>query len=97
MLLVDADVHLRLFVSASSFAGEILKPNTPHDPLPASAGQDSIARMDAMRFAKGSMRTAEIRRNMQKTMQSDAAVFRTQVCLQELLQPILTSPDSSHV
>lgn len=66
-------------LAAAAAAGEILKPNTPHTPLPASAGQDSIARLDKLRHAKGSLRTAEIRRNMQRTMQSDAAVFRTQV------------------
>lgn len=32
-----------------------------------------------MRYAKGAIPTAECRTRMQKTMQSDAAVFRTQV------------------
>lgn len=60
-------------------AGEILKPGTKHAPLPADAGQQSIARLDELRNAKGELRTADIRRNMQKSMQRDAAVFRTQV------------------
>ncbi|KXZ48381.1 hypothetical protein GPECTOR_28g788 [Gonium pectorale] len=63
--------------------GEIMKPNTPHRPLPASAGQDAIARLDALRNAKGNLRTAEIRRSMQKVMQNNAAVFRTQETLEE--------------
>ncbi|GIL76136.1 hypothetical protein Vretimale_5743 [Volvox reticuliferus] len=63
--------------------GEIMKPNTPHKPLPASAGENAIARLDKLRNAKGSLRTAEIRRNMQKVMQNNAAVFRTQETLQE--------------
>eukprot|EP00775_Hariotina_reticulata_P006822 gene6822-7039_t len=63
--------------------GEILKPNTPHKPLPDSAGEEAIARLDRLRNAKGSLRTAEIRRTMQKVMQSDAAVFRTQSSLEE--------------
>lgn len=46
--------------------GEILKPNTPHKPLPESAGEEAIARLDRLRNAKGSLRTAEIRRAMQK-------------------------------
>ena len=56
-----------------------MKPNTPHAPLPADAGQETIARLDKIRNAKGSLRTAEIRKDMQKIMQNNAAVFRTQV------------------
>jgi hypothetical protein len=63
--------------------GEVLKPNTPHKPLPADAGEEAIARLDKLRTADGNLRTAEIRRNMQKIMQSDAAVFRTQSSLEE--------------
>lgn len=64
-------------------AGEISKPNAPHKPLPANAGDEAIARLDRLRNAKGNLRTAEIRRNMQRVMQSDAAVFRTQSSLEE--------------
>uniref|UniRef100_A0A7S0UQ10 Succinate dehydrogenase [ubiquinone] flavoprotein subunit, mitochondrial n=1 Tax=Polytomella parva TaxID=51329 RepID=A0A7S0UQ10_9CHLO len=63
--------------------GEVLKPNTPHQPLPANAGQECLSRLDKLRFAKGNLRTAEIRRNMQRIMQNDAAVFRTQSSLEE--------------
>jgi hypothetical protein len=62
-----------------SCPGETLKPGAKHAPLPANAGENAIARLDELRNAKGSLRTAEIRRNMQRIMQSDAAVFRTQV------------------
>ncbi|GBF94669.1 succinate dehydrogenase flavo subunit mitochondrial [Raphidocelis subcapitata] len=63
--------------------GEIAKPNAPHKPLPADAGELAVSRLDALRNAKGSLRTAEIRRNMQKVMQNNAAVFRTQESLEE--------------
>eukprot|EP00798_Chlamydomonas_sp_ICE-L_P027252 gene27251-2506_t len=63
--------------------GETLKPGTPHPPLPANAGENAIARLDKLRYSKGSLRTADIRRNMQKIMQNDAAVFRTQETLAE--------------
>lgn len=43
-----------------------MKPNTPHKPLPATAGEGAVARLDKLRNAKGNLRTAEIRRNMQK-------------------------------
>ena len=36
-----------------------------------------MERLDKLRNAKGSQRTADIRLNMQRVMQSDAAVFRT--------------------
>eukprot|EP00882_Tetradesmus_deserticola_P013614 GHRQ01014454.1.p3 GENE.GHRQ01014454.1~~GHRQ01014454.1.p3 ORF type:complete len:118 (+),score=35.71 GHRQ01014454.1:30-356(+) len=53
-------------VSVLCPAGDIAKPNAPHKPLPAGAGDEAIARLDKLRNAKGSLRTAEIRRTMQK-------------------------------
>lgn len=35
-------------------------------PLKASAGEESVANLDKLRFANGSLRTSEIRLNMQK-------------------------------
>jgi hypothetical protein len=46
-------------------AGEIAKPNAPAKPLPPGAGDEAISRLDKLRNAKGSLGTAEIRRNMQ--------------------------------
>ncbi len=43
----------------------------------------ALANFDALRHAKGSLPTAEIRLNMQRTMQADAAVFRTRETLAE--------------
>lgn len=63
--------------------GEVLKPGTPHKPLPASAGESTVAHLDKIRNADGSLTTAVIRRNMQRTMQNNAAVFRTQETLTE--------------
>uniref|UniRef100_A0A7R9YUB8 Succinate dehydrogenase [ubiquinone] flavoprotein subunit, mitochondrial n=1 Tax=Chlamydomonas euryale TaxID=1486919 RepID=A0A7R9YUB8_9CHLO len=63
--------------------GEVLKPGAKHPPMPADAGQDTIARLDKLRNAKGSLRTSEIRRNLQRIMQNNAAVFRTQETLAE--------------
>jgi len=58
------------------------KPGLPHKPLAANAGEASVANLDKLRNAKGSMRTAEVRLRLQKTMQRDAAVFRTQESLE---------------
>lgn len=61
---------------------ENLKPDTPHAPLAKDAGSETLARFDKVRYANGAVPTAEIRLEMQKTMQSDAAVFRTESSLQ---------------
>ncbi len=68
---------------ASRHAASIVKPGTAHRPLPPGAGDFALARLDKLRNASGSRSTAEIRLEMQKTMQSDAAVFRTGSSLQE--------------
>ena len=60
-----------------------IKPGQPHKDLPASACDQALANLDRLRHANGSTPTAEIRMSMQKTMQADAAVFRTEKTLQE--------------
>lgn len=69
--------------AAALRAAEVLKPGTPHKPLPADAGELAVSRLDKLRNASGSRRTAEIRLAMQRVMQNDAAVFRTQSTLEE--------------
>jgi succinate dehydrogenase / fumarate reductase flavoprotein subunit len=69
--------------AAAIRAAEIIKPGTAHKPLPKDAGDEAIAKLDKLRHAKGSLKTAEIRKNMQRTMQNNAAVFRTGEVLQE--------------
>ncbi|MDQ0007949.1 succinate dehydrogenase / fumarate reductase flavoprotein subunit [Luteibacter jiangsuensis] len=62
---------------------ELIKPDTPHKDLPANALDKVLGRFDALRHANGGTPTAQIRAEMQKTMQSDAAVFRTGETLRE--------------
>jgi len=62
---------------------ETIKPGQPHKALPASALDKALANLDKLRFANGSTPTAEIRDNMQRIMQNDAAVFRTGETLQQ--------------
>lgn len=69
--------------SAAIRAKEIITPGASHKTLPANAGDESLARLDKIRYAKGSLSTAEIRKKMQRTMQNHAAVFRTQDVLKE--------------
>ncbi len=67
---------------------ELIKPGTPHRDLPANALDKALGRFDALRYADGGTPTAQIRADMQKTMQSDAAVFRTGETLKEGSQKI---------
>ena len=69
--------------AAALRAAETIKPGTSHAPLPKDGADRALARLDRLRHADGSRRTAEIRLDMQKTMQNDAAVFRTQEVLEE--------------
>jgi succinate dehydrogenase (ubiquinone) flavoprotein subunit len=67
---------------------EILKPGTPLPQIPADVGQQSIANFDKLRHANGSIPTAELRLQMQKTMQSYAAVYRTGETLEKGVQEL---------
>jgi succinate dehydrogenase / fumarate reductase flavoprotein subunit len=62
---------------AARHCAQLVKPGAPHRALKADCADASLARLDALRFAKGPRRTADIRLDMQRIMQSDAAVFRT--------------------
>jgi len=62
---------------------EVIKPGLPH-PEPAHWNLDLIlADFDALRYAHGATTTADIRNQMQRVMQDNAAVFRTGEILQE--------------
>ncbi len=63
--------------------GETIKSGAAHKMLPESACDKALANLDKLRNANGSMSTADVRLNMQRTMQSDAAVFRTSKSLKE--------------
>jgi succinate dehydrogenase / fumarate reductase flavoprotein subunit len=68
--------------AAALRAAEKIKPGSPHAPLPKNGSEPALSRLDRLRHADGSRRTSEIRLDMQKTMQSNAAVFRTQEVLE---------------
>ncbi len=69
--------------SAAQRCAEIIKPGMSHSPLKDNACDQALSRFDGIRHSKGSEKTADIRLNMQKTMQSHAAVFRTGDVLDE--------------
>ncbi|KQZ77697.1 fumarate reductase [Rhodanobacter sp. Root561] len=80
--------------AAAHRCAELIQPGTAHKDLPANVLDKSLARFDALRHANGSTPTAQIRMAMQRTMQSDAAVFRTGASLAEGKQKISEVYDS---
>ncbi|MCF8007837.1 MAG: succinate dehydrogenase flavoprotein subunit [Methylovulum sp.] len=64
--------------SAAIRCAELIRPNQPHRSLKKDACATALARFDKIRFAKGSLASADIRLAMQRTMQTNAAVFRSQ-------------------
>ena len=63
--------------AAALRAAELLTPNQPHEPLKNGAVDEVLGRFDRLRHADGGTPTAELRLEMQKTMQNYVAVFRT--------------------
>ena len=69
--------------AAAHRAAEVVKPGAAQPPLPPRAGENSLDRFDRVRNAKGDTTSAEIRLQMQRTMQNHAAVFRNSELLKE--------------
>ena len=71
-------IDLVVFGRAAAIrAGEIVDPKARFAPVNTVEVDRALDRFDATRHAKGPVPTAELRLEMQKTMQADAAVFRT--------------------
>jgi succinate dehydrogenase / fumarate reductase flavoprotein subunit len=62
---------------------ELITPGEKHADLPPGSADLALGRLDRLRYAKGSTPTAELRLRMQKTMQTNCAVFRTGEVLDE--------------
>ena len=77
--------------AAAMHCAATLKPEAEHAPLPASASEPIVARLDRLRHRQGQRATAEVRLEMQKLMQSDAAVFRTGKTLAEGCEKLKTT------
>ena len=69
--------------AAAIKARELIEPGTPLRPYREGCADGAIARLDRLRQAKGGLKTSEIRLEMQRLMQSNAAVFRTSKVLAE--------------
>ena len=77
-------IDLVVFGRAAAIrAAEIVTPGAPNPDMPQKSIDAALDRFDGFRHAKGTTGTAELRLEMQKTMQADAAVFRTDKTLAE--------------
>ena len=69
--------------AAAYRAAATVEAGAAHAPVPESATEKALERLDKMRYAKGSSSTSEIRGAMQEAMQRHAAVFRSSTSLTE--------------
>ena len=69
--------------AAAKRAAEIVKPGSPHEEVSNLETDKCLDRFDKIRNSNGSTRTSDLRLEMQKTMQSKCAVFRTEKTLKE--------------
>mgnify|MGYP000573729469 CR=1 FL=1 len=77
-------VDLVVFGRAAAIrASEIIKPDSPHKPLPKDSADLALSRLDKVRNSKGKLPSAVIRDKMQRTMQNNAAVFRDEATMAE--------------
>ena len=71
-------IDLVVFGRAAAIrAGEIVNPKDRATDVNKAEVDKALGRFDDLRQAKGAVPTADLRLEMQKTMQADAAVFRT--------------------
>ncbi|RFP88876.1 succinate dehydrogenase flavoprotein subunit [Rhodobacteraceae bacterium 63075] len=77
-------IDLVVFGRAAAIkAGEVVDPSQANPTLNKASVDAAFDRFDGLRNASGAVPTAELRLEMQKTMQSDAAVFRASKTLKD--------------
>jgi len=77
-------IDLVVFGRAAAIrAGKLVDPEAPAAAYNKASVDKAFDRFDGLRHANGAIPTAELRLEMQRTMQADAAVFRTDKTLKE--------------
>ena len=77
-------IDLVVFGRAAAIrAGQVVDADAPVAPINQAALDKAMGRFDDIRYANGATPTADLRLEMQQTMQADAAVFRTDKTLAE--------------
>ena len=80
-------IDLVVFGRAAAIrAGQVVDADAPVPVAPKAAIDAAFDRFDGIRHAEGAIPTADLRLEMQRTMQADAAVFRTDKTLAEGVQ-----------
>ena len=69
--------------AAAQRAKDILKNYDLNKPIDNNSLESGLERFDSLRYADGKQNTADVRLNMQRIMQNNAAVFRTSEILSE--------------
>jgi len=69
--------------AAGKRVAEVVTAGEKHGALPADHADMTLGRLDGFRYADGAAPTADVRLKMQKTMQGNCGVFRTDEVLQE--------------
>jgi len=70
--------------------GQLMKPGEPQKELAKNAGESTIAWLDSIRFANKTIPTNDLRLEMQRTMQTNCAVFRDGPVLKDGVKKINT-------
>jgi succinate dehydrogenase / fumarate reductase, flavoprotein subunit len=87
-------LDLIVFGRAAAYkAAEVVKAGATHKSLSADATDFAVGRLDKMRNAKGERLVSEVRDEMQRVMQNDCAVFRTNESLAEGVGKINTAAE----
>ena len=82
-------IDLVVFGRAAAIrAAKVVDPSTPVPAPNLASVEKAFDRFDALRNANGATPTAELRLDMQKAMQADAAVFRTDKTLGEGVEKV---------
>ena len=79
---------------AARHCASIVKPGARQKALPRGGDELALSRIDRLRHAQGPRPTAEVRLEMQKIMQADAAVFRTGASLAQGVERLARTFDS---
>jgi len=94
-------IDLVVFGRAAAIrAAKVVDPSTGVPDVPRASMDYAMTRFDKIRHADGGTPTAELRLEMQQTMQADAAVFRTDKTLAEgveKMQGVAGKMDDLHV
>jgi len=94
-------IDLVVFGRAAAIrAGQVVDPKASNSPVNTAEVDRALSRFDGLRHAKGAVPTADLRLEMQRTMQADAAVFRAEETLaagEKKMTAIAAKMDDLHV